>query len=167
MSGFLSELITTVMNVFTTTGKRAVRLIREGALSLVKAFMLALSPKPGQTYAESFHEASKILFSGVVVIVGILLTEVVEKAIMAFLPGLGVLIAPLANAICAAFSALAAAIGCYLLDKVDLFGAVKREEDRFVLERLKVTKEEKERFWALSAEVKDLQNNAKKLLWID
>lgn len=40
ISGFISNLITTIMNMFITTGKRLVRMIREGVFSLLKAYAL-------------------------------------------------------------------------------------------------------------------------------
>ena len=138
LSGFLSSLTTTLINVFKTTGKRVVRMIREGAFSFLGAMKVALFPQEGQSHAQSFHAASKILFSGAVVIGGIMLEDLVEKALVGFLPVLGVLTAPLVAAIVAGISTLAVALGCYILDKLDLLGAVKLEEDRFVQEQLEV-----------------------------
>ena len=136
LSGFLSSLATTLINVFKTTGKRVVRMIREGAFSFFGAMKVALFPQDGQSYAQSFHAASKLLFSGAVVIGGIILEDLVEKAVVGFLPFLSVLAAPLVAAIVAGISTLAVALGCYILDKLDMFGAVKLEEDRFVQEQL-------------------------------
>ena len=144
LSGFLSSLVATLINVFVTTSKRIVRMIREGVFSFLKAIKTALFPTEGQSYAESFHAASKLLISAGVVIGGIALEEGIEKAVQTFLPGLGLFVAPLVLGIVAGFSAMAVALCCYLLDKMDVFGTVRQEEDRFVLETLdaKISAEE-------------------------
>ena len=139
ISGFLSSLVTTLINVFRTTAKRFVRLIREGLLSLLRAIKVALFPQEGQSFADSFHAASKLLFSGAVVIGGIALEEFVEKAVLGVFPGLGVLATRLVLVIVAGFTALAVAFGCYILDKLDRFGAVESEQDRFVDESMSVS----------------------------
>ena len=92
LSGFLSSLLTTLINAIKTTSARVVRLIREGVFSLVKALKVALFPEKGVSFAESFHAATKLLFSGGIVIGGIALEEVVQETILGFLPMLVVIL---------------------------------------------------------------------------
>ncbi|MCY4304780.1 MAG: hypothetical protein OXC62_08415 [Aestuariivita sp.] len=136
LSGFLSSLVTTLINAFVTTSKRIVRMIREGFFSFLKAIKTALFPPEGQSYAESFHAASKLLVSGGIIIGGIALEDMIDKALTVSFPVLGLLVTPLVLGIVAGLSALLVAFCCYLLDKMDLFGAVRQEEDRFVHEQL-------------------------------
>ena len=144
LSGFFSSLLTTLINAIKTTSARVVRLIREGVFSLVKALKVAFLPEKGVSFAESFHAATKLLFSGGIVIAGIALEEVVQETILGFLPMLGDLAAIFAAAIIGGFSTLAIAVSCYILDKIDFFGAVRLEESRFVLESLDAQKAERE-----------------------
>ncbi|MCY4347201.1 MAG: hypothetical protein OXC17_10445 [Aestuariivita sp.] len=150
LSGFLSSLVTTLINAFVTTSKRIVRMIREGFFSFLKAIKTALFPPEGQSYAESFHAASKLLVSGGIIIGGIALEDIIDKALTVSFPVLALLVTPLVLGLVAGLSALLVAFCCYLLDKMDLFGAVTQEEDRFVLDKLDAKiKAEDERFRAL------------------
>ena len=136
LSGFLSSLLTTLLNAVVTTGKRAIRMVREGVFSFVRALEVVLFPSGGKSFSESLHEGSKVLLSGTLLIGGIALEEAVEKAVMSFSTILGILVAPLTAVIIGAFTALAVAVACYVLDKLDIFGAIQLEEDRFVLKSL-------------------------------
>ena len=136
LSGFLSSLLTTLINTIVTTSKRVVRMIREGLFSFLKAFKVALFPGEGVSFSESLHAASKLLLSGMIVAGGVALEELVEKAITGFVPMSAVLAVPLTAAIVGGFTALAIAVACHVLDRMDLWGAVRLEEDRFVIGRL-------------------------------
>ena len=136
LQGFLSSLLTTLLNTIVTTGKRAIRMIREGMFSFVKGIKVLLFPDEGVSVSESLHAASKVLVSGAVLAGGIALEEAAEKIVMSFSAILGMLVAPVTAVIVGAFTALAVAVACYLLDRLDVFGAVQLEEDRFVVESL-------------------------------
>ena len=147
LSGFLSSLLTTLINTIVTTRKRVVRMIREGVFSFLKALKVALFPGEGVSFSESLHAASKLLLSGVIVAGGVALEEVIETAITGLVPGFAFLAVPLTAAIVGGFTALAIAVACYILDRIDLFGAVRLEEDRFVIGRLDENMDGRQKRW--------------------
>lgn len=83
VSGFLSSLVTLIVNSFVTTAKNLVRIIREGCLSIVRALKLIVSPPPGTSASEVVYEVFKILSGVVVVAIGIGLEEAIKKAVEA------------------------------------------------------------------------------------
>jgi hypothetical protein len=132
ISGFVSNAVTVMVNLFVTTGKRAVRMIREGIFSLLKALKTFLFPPKDMTFAQAAHEALKLLAAGGVVVGGVALEEAAEKLILAvplFAPFAGVLTAVLVGAA----TALSMTFVCYLLDKIDLFGVMRAEQDKQVI----------------------------------
>lgn len=132
ISGFISNAVTVLINLFVTTGKRAVRMIREGVFSLLKALKTFLFPPKDMSFAQAAHEALKLLAAGGVVVGGVVLEEAVEKLILSvplFAPIAGVLTAVLVGAAIA----LSMTFVCYLLDKIDLFGVVRAERDKQVI----------------------------------
>lgn len=82
-SGFLSSLVTLIINSFVTTAKNIVRIIREGCLSVVRALKTIVSPPPGTSMSEVAFEVFKILSGAVVVGMGIGLEETIKKGVEA------------------------------------------------------------------------------------
>lgn len=70
VSGFMSNLITFLINNFLSTAKRFVTIIREGLLGLVKAFKMIMFPPKGMTSSEALQEGLKVLTAVVVTSVG-------------------------------------------------------------------------------------------------
>ncbi|MDE7317852.1 MAG: hypothetical protein K2N12_09025 [Helicobacter sp.] len=85
ISGILSNLVTTAINIFATTSKRLVRIIREGIFSLFRALKMIFFPPEGLSKEEAWHEATKLFVSGVIVGLGIL----IEQSIATFLHSIG------------------------------------------------------------------------------
>ncbi|EDZ61995.1 conserved hypothetical protein [Sulfurimonas gotlandica GD1] len=81
ISGFISNLVTTVINMFVTTGKRVVRIIREGLFSLFRAVKLLTFPPEDMSYEDSMHEAKKLIASGLIVSLGVIAEEYIDKLI--------------------------------------------------------------------------------------
>lgn len=81
ISGFISNLVTTTINVFVTTAKNVVRIIREGIFSLFKAIKLLIFPPENMTYEEALHEAKKIIASAFIISAGIIIEELIQKLI--------------------------------------------------------------------------------------
>lgn len=135
LSGFLSNLVTVAVNMFITTGKRAVRMIREGLYSLLKALKMLFFPPKNLDRTQAAHESLKLLSSGGIVVAGVLLEEAVEKLI-AGVPFL----TPVASAVTAVLvgglTATAMALACYLLDQADLFGVIRRDKEVFIHQQL-------------------------------
>lgn len=75
ISGFMSNLLTFVLNSFLSTAKRFVTAIREGLLGLFKAFRMIFFPPKGMTQQQAMQAGLKILTTVVVSTIGILLQE--------------------------------------------------------------------------------------------
>lgn len=119
LSGFLSSLVTTVINIFVTTGARIVRMVREGLFSLLRALKLLLLRPEGMTPRQALHEASKVLVGAGVLVGGIALEQVIATKLHAF--GLGLFADAVTAALVGALVALATSFALYLLDKADIF----------------------------------------------
>ncbi|MBS9783261.1 MAG: hypothetical protein KGV46_01760 [Pasteurella sp.] len=81
ISGFISNLVTVVINAFVTTGTRIVRIIREGIFSLFKAVKVLLFPPEGMSFEDRMHEAKKLIATGLIVSVGVIVEEYIDKLI--------------------------------------------------------------------------------------
>jgi len=121
VTGFLSNLVTVLINAFLTTAKRTARMIREGARSLVIACKTLLLRPEGMSLSDGLHEASKVLIGGGIVVGGVLLEEAIStylKAVPFVAP-----FADLATAVIVGTStAIISTLAVYLVDKADLFG---------------------------------------------
>lgn len=84
ISGFMSNLITYLINTFLTTAKRIVTVIREGLLGLYKAFKMIFFPPEGMSREKALQEGLKILTAVIVTSLGILLEETVANFLKAF-----------------------------------------------------------------------------------
>lgn len=135
ISGFLSNLVTVVVNTFFTTAKNVVRMIREGFMSLVRGVRLILNAPAGMTKSEAYHEAGKILAAGVAVGVGIAAEEFVQKAVIS-VPVIGAFAGTIAPVLVGIGVGLGTALLCYLWDKLDLFDAEAERRHRFILDTL-------------------------------
>jgi hypothetical protein len=110
-------------------------MIREGIFSLLKALKTFLFPPKELSFSQAAHEALKLLAAGGVVVGGVALEEAVEKLILSvplFTPIAGMLTAILVGAA----TALSMTFVCYLLDKLDLFGAIRAERDKQIIGEL-------------------------------
>lgn len=140
ISGFLSNLVTMLINMLVTTGKRIIRVIREGFMSIMKALKMALFPPEGMSRAEAADVALKLLATGVTVSLGILAEEVVEKSVSAFFSANIPPLAPYASTVSAVFvgamTGIASALLVHGLDKLDIFGVAEKRKHSFVLQEL-------------------------------
>ncbi len=127
ISGFLSNLVTVLLNMIVTTSKRVVRVLREGVFSLGRAVKLIVAPPDHLTPAQAMHEASKLVAAGSMVAAGVIAEEFVEKAI-ASVPLLVPVAEPLTIIIVGTGTGLATVMLAYLIDEVDVFG-VRRDEE--------------------------------------
>ena len=75
VSGFMSNLLTFLINSFLSTAKRFVTVIREGLLGLFRAFKMIFFPPTHMTSDQVLQEGLKILTAVVITSVGLLLTE--------------------------------------------------------------------------------------------
>jgi hypothetical protein len=140
ISGFLSNLVTFIINSLMTTGKRVVQVIREGFFSILKAVKLALFPPEGLTKEEAFDAALKLLATGVITGVGVMAEEAVEKAVFAFFSSTLPVLAPLAGLVAAVFTGamvgIASSVVVFGLDQLDIFGVQGEKRHEFVMQEL-------------------------------
>lgn len=120
ISGFFSNLITVIINSFLTTSKRAVKMIREGFYSLLKALKILMSPPQNISRVEAAHEATKLIASGLIVTGGIAVEELLQKS-LASIPVFGMFSDIIATVIVGIVTGLSMAFIVYLVDKIDLF----------------------------------------------
>jgi len=78
VSGFMSNLLTFLLNNFLSTAKRFVTVIREGLLGLFRAFKTIFFPPKHMTPDQALQEGLKILGAVVISSVGLVLTETVS-----------------------------------------------------------------------------------------
>lgn len=132
ISGFLSNLVTVLINAFVTTAARIVRLIREGFMSLYRAVKTLAFPEEGMTLADAADAALKIFATGVVAAGGITLEGVLEAHIEILGPA-----APFVSAMVAGIvTGIGSAFAVYLLDQADFFGVQNKHRQEKTLVRL-------------------------------
>jgi hypothetical protein len=140
ISGFLSNLVTMLVNMLVTTGKRVVRVIREGLMTILAALKMALFPPKGMTRAQAGDAAVKLLATGLATSLGVMAEDVAEKAVGAFfathLPVLAPAAAPVAAVLVATMTGIASALLVYWLDRLDLFGVRREREHAAILAEL-------------------------------
>lgn len=81
ISGFISNLVTVVINKFVTTGKRIARIVREGIFSLFKAVKILLFPPENMSFEDRMHEAKKLIATGVIISLGVIAEEIIDGLI--------------------------------------------------------------------------------------
>ena len=131
ISGFLSNLLTVVINMFLTTSKKMVRMIREGFLSLFQAFKVLAFPPDGMTPEEAGDTAAKMIITALGVTGGIALEEVIGKSLAAF---------PFANTVSVVLagliSGLTISFAIYAFDKLDVFGVNDQKRQEYIKDEI-------------------------------
>lgn len=97
IQGFISNLLTYIINNIVTTSAKVVTVIREGLKGLWEAIKLIANPPPGMPAIEVARQATKIIAAVVTASLGIIF----EESVKAFLPTL-----PLSNVISPAVTAI-------------------------------------------------------------
>ncbi|MCX7694307.1 MAG: hypothetical protein N2Z71_01135 [Caloramator sp.] len=81
ISGIFSSVVTTIINMFLTTAKNVVRIIRQAIVSIKEALKILIYNPDNLPFEEKVCAASKIIFLGVSAIIGNLITDAVQKLI--------------------------------------------------------------------------------------
>ncbi|MGT3117470.1 hypothetical protein [Klebsiella pneumoniae] len=115
VSGFMSNLLTFLINNFLSTAKRFVTVIREGIIGLFRAFKMIFFPPKNMTHDQAMQEGLKILTTVVISSVGILLTETVS-AFMATIPFLQPISGLITPVLIGIITGLASAFLAYQID---------------------------------------------------
>ena len=124
ISGILSNLVTVIINALVTTSKNAVRLIREGFWSIVRAFKLLMTNPQSLAKEELYHEAGKLLITGMILSISILFEQAIDSSVpMVFIRGIPIVGELIADVILGLMTGLAGALAIWGWDKLDLFGA--------------------------------------------
>ena len=89
VGGVLSSLTTTLCNVFFTTAKNMVRILRQSFASIVQAGKVLLFNPDNLPFGDRLLTALKILAAGASVVVGILLSEAVAASGLGAVPVVG------------------------------------------------------------------------------
>ncbi len=87
ITAFLSNMVVFVINMFATTLKRFVKMIRAGFVSLVQAMKILANPPAGMPKEEVRYQAVKVLIAGLIGVLSLALAEAIEKLLLA-IPGL-------------------------------------------------------------------------------
>lgn len=118
IQGFISNLLTFLINNFITTSAKLVSVIREGMTSLWRAVKIMASPPPGMTGLEIAREVSKIIAGVVTTSLGLIFEEAITGALMAAIPPLAPLMKVIAPAVTAIFVGVVSALIVYGLDRL-------------------------------------------------
>ncbi|RRZ87229.1 hypothetical protein [Erwinia sp. 198] len=116
LQGFISNLLTFLINNFITTAAKVVSVIREGMTGLWKAIKMLINPPPGQTGIETARAVTKILAGVVTTSLGLMF----EEAIKGFLSGIPLLlpmVGILSPAITAILTGIVSSLVVYGLDR--------------------------------------------------
>lgn len=89
VAGVLSSLVTTLTNIFFTTAKNVVRIIRQTWASLVEAAKIMLFNPDCLRFGERIRATTKVLATGASVVAGVMLTETINKTAFGAIPYVG------------------------------------------------------------------------------
>lgn len=89
VAGVLSSLVTTLTNIFFTTAKNVVRIIRQTWASLVEATKIMLINPDCLRFGERVRATTKVLATGASIVSGVMLTEAINKTAFGAIPYVG------------------------------------------------------------------------------
>ena len=89
VAGVLSSLVTTLTNIFFTTAKSAVRIIRQTSASLFEAYKIVLLNPDCLSFGERIRATTKVLATGASIVAGVMLTETINKTTFGAIPFVG------------------------------------------------------------------------------
>jgi len=116
VSGFISNFITTLTNMFVKTGKRVIRIIREGVFPLFRAAMLLLFPPKNMSSEDVKYKVNKILAEGIIISLGIITAEYIDILIKS-IPILEPFTELFTTVFTGAMTGIAITIAVYQIDK--------------------------------------------------
>lgn len=112
-AGALSSLTTTLCNIFFTTSKNAVRVIRQSYASVVEAGKVLFLNPDNYAFGDRMKATVKILATGASVVVGVIVSDAIGKTPIGAIPVLGDVV----QAFCGAF--VTGIMSCTLLYFMD------------------------------------------------
>lgn len=97
VAGVLSSLVTTLANIFFTTAKNTIKIIRESFASLTRAFNILFVNPDDYPLGDKFVEAAKVLSTGASVVAGSMVAELLRKTPMGAIPVVGDIVPTFCN----------------------------------------------------------------------
>lgn len=88
-SGFFASITTTLCNVFFTTAKNVVKIIRESWASIVQALKILLLNPDGYLFGDRVCAAAKVLATGASVVAGSLVSGLISSTPLGGIPVVG------------------------------------------------------------------------------
>ncbi len=82
-AGVFSSILTSVVNMFATTGKNIIRLIRQSLVSITEAFRILFFDKENSTVGERVVAASKVIMTGASVVLGVVMEQWLSSSLQA------------------------------------------------------------------------------------
>lgn len=82
VAGVFNSVVTTIINMFFTTTKNLVKLIRQCMISLTQAIKILFFDDKKSSFEVRAREATKVIFTGVSVVIGILVQESVNSMLL-------------------------------------------------------------------------------------
>lgn len=126
-AGILASLTTTLCNIFFTTAKHAVRIIRQSYASLTQAMnVLFLNPED-LLFGERMRATSKILATGASIVLGTLVSEALEDTGVGKIPVVGEIITTFCGSL---VSGIMTCSLLYFLDRSELINNLAKFLDK-------------------------------------
>ena len=126
IAGILSSLVTTLTNIFFTTAKNVVRIIRQSWSTLVEATKILLFNPACLRFGERIRAASKILGTGACVLTGMLVTDAISKTPLGTIPFAGEIAATFCGTL---ITGIMSCSLLYLLDRNETINKIVRQLD--------------------------------------
>ena len=120
IAGVFSSLTTTICNIFFSTAKNIVRILRQSWASLVEAAKILFFNPDCLPVGEKFRAASKIIATGASVVVGSLIGDMIQKTGIGAIPVVG----EIATVFCS--SLVTGIMSCSLLYMLDHNSAINK-----------------------------------------
>ncbi len=117
LSGALSSLTTTLSNIFFTTAKNIVRIIRQTWVSIVEAIKILIFNPDGYGLGDRIKAACKVLATGASILMGTFVSEMIAKAPLGTIPVVGEVLQTFCGAL---VSGILTCSLLYILDRCEI-----------------------------------------------
>lgn len=89
VSGVISSISTTLCNIFFTTSKNVVKIIRQTYASLVQAAKILFINPDNLEFGERMRSVVKIIATGASIVIGTVISEAIGKTVTGLIPTIG------------------------------------------------------------------------------
>ena len=123
VAGILASISTTICNIFLTTSKNVVRIIRETWANIVAALKILIFNPDHLPIGDRILAAAKILAVGASTIAGIFVSEIISKSPLGSLPAVGEIVPTFCGTL------VTGILSCTLLYFLDRSSAIRKIAD--------------------------------------